>query len=70
MYCSELVWKIYYEVLRIEIGELQTIKDFDLSNFIVQKKKEERFGKNIPINEMVISPESIFNSKLLYYILL
>lgn len=30
IYCSELVWKIYKEAIGIEIGKLQTLKEFDL----------------------------------------
>lgn len=62
IYCSELVWKMYKEALNIEIGELQHLKDFDLTNKIVKDKMKERYGDKIPINETVISPESIFNS--------
>ena len=62
IYCSELVWKIYKEALGIEIGELETLKDFDLSNEIVNKKVRERYGDNIPLDEKVISPAAMFNS--------
>lgn len=65
IYCSELVWKIYKRVLNIEIGELQKLKDFDLSSPIVKKIMKERYGRNIPLNEKVISPISMFNSNLL-----
>jgi len=62
IYCSELVWKIYKEALGLEIGKLETLKDFDLTNNIVQSKMIERYGDNIPLNELVISPASMFNS--------
>ena len=65
IYCSELVWKIYKEALGIEIGKLETLSDFDLSNKIVQKKMKERYGNNIPRNELVISPAAMFNSSKL-----
>lgn len=65
IYCSELVWKIYKETLGIEIGKLETLGDFDLSNNIVQKKMKERYGNNIPQNELVISPAAMFNSSKL-----
>jgi len=65
IYCSELVWKIYKETLGIEIGKLETLSDFDLSNEIVQKKMKERYGNNIPQNELVISPAAMFNSNKL-----
>ncbi|WP_297332213.1 YiiX family permuted papain-like enzyme [Flavobacterium sp.] len=66
IYCSELVWKIYKEGTGLEIGKTQQLKDFSLSNSIVQQKLKERFGENIPLNEKVISPAAIFNSSLLY----
>lgn len=65
IYCSELIWKIYKRATGIEVGKLEKLKDFDLSNPIVQKKMKERYGNNIPKNELVISPVSIFNSNLL-----
>ena len=63
MYCSELVWKIYKRALNIEIGELEKLKDFDLTNPEVKKIIKKRYGNNIPLNETVISPVSIFNSE-------
>lgn len=66
IYCSELVWKIYKRATGIEIGKLEKLGDFDLTNNKVKSILEKRYGKNIPINEIVISPASIFNSKLLY----
>ena len=65
MYCSEIVWKIYQRATGIEIGTLERLGDFDLSHPIVQQKIKERYGKNIPMNETVISPQSMFESPLL-----
>jgi uncharacterized protein YycO len=65
MYCSELVWKIYHRGIGLEIGKLQKLNDFDLSSPIVRKKLAERYGKNIPYNEQVISPAAIYESNLL-----
>ena len=65
MYCSELVWKIYKRALNIEIGKLEKLKDFDLSNPEVKKIIQKRYGNDIPFNETVISPVSIFNSSKL-----
>jgi uncharacterized protein YycO len=31
MYCSELVWKIYFEATGIAIGSLQQLKEFNLT---------------------------------------
>ena len=65
IYCSELVWKSFYKMNKLELGELQKLSDFDLTNEAVKKKLGERYGDKIPMNEKVISPEAIFNSRLL-----
>lgn len=62
IYCSELVWKIYNKGANIKVGELQKLKDFDLSQGIVKEIVEERYGDNIPWEETVISPANIFKS--------
>ena len=62
IYCSELVWKIYKQAADIEIGQLEKLSDFDLTNEIVQTKMKERYGDNIPMDEKVISPAAMFNS--------
>jgi uncharacterized protein YycO len=63
MYCSELIWKIYKRALNIEIGALQKLEDLNLSDRIVKEKLKERYGNNIPYQETIISPESIFVCK-------
>jgi hypothetical protein len=65
IYCSELIWKIYKRATGLEIGKLEKLSDFDLTSEAVRKKMKERYGNNIPMNEQVISPASIFNSNLL-----
>jgi uncharacterized protein YycO len=65
IYCSELIWKVYQRATGIEIGKLQKLSDFDLTNEMVKKKMKERYGDKIPMNEIVISPSSIFDSELL-----
>ena len=62
IYCSELVWKVYKDALNIEIGKLQKLSEFDLTNETVKKKLVERYGNKIPLDEPVISPQSIFES--------
>lgn len=62
IYCSELVWKIYKEALDIEIGNLQELRDFDLTNDMVKNKMKERYGDKIPYDEKVISPGTMFES--------
>jgi cell wall-associated NlpC family hydrolase len=65
IYCSELIWKIYQRATGLEIGKLQKLKDFDLTDKAVQTKMKERYGDKIPMNETVISPISIYDSDLL-----
>ena len=65
IYCSELVWKLYKDGTGLEVGHLKKLKDFDLSNPVVQQKMKERYGNNIPLDEAVISPADIYGSELL-----
>ncbi|MBM3161596.1 MAG: YiiX family permuted papain-like enzyme [Bacteroidetes bacterium] len=65
IYCSELIWKIYQRATGIEIGKLQKLSDFDLTNESVKQKMKERYGDKIPTEETVISPAAIFDSELL-----
>lgn len=65
IYCSELIWKVYQRATGIEVGKLQKLSDFDLTNEVVKKKMAERYGDKIPMNETVISPSAIFDSELL-----
>jgi len=65
IYCSELIWKIYQRTTGIEIGKLQKLGEFDLTNPLVKQKLKERYGDKIPLEETVISPGSVFDSELL-----
>lgn len=65
MYCSELVWKIYDRALGMDVGALQSIRQFDLSDPIVQAKVRERWGGMPPDSVLVISPAAMFASDLL-----
>lgn len=62
IYCSELVWKIYKRSLGIELCELKSLKDFDLTQPIVRKTLTQRYGKAIPLSEPVVAPSDIFHS--------
>ena len=55
IYCSELIWKIYQRATGLEIGKLQKLKDFDLSDNAVQTKMKERYGDKIPMDEQQFS---------------
>jgi hypothetical protein len=63
IYCSELLWKMYQQATGREIGKLQTLREFDLGHPAVQAKLQERYGKHIPLDEKVISPVRMLESK-------
>jgi hypothetical protein len=65
IYCSELVWKAYDRGLGLQVGKLQTIRDFNLSDPAVRAKMRERYGNQVPLGETVISPVAMFESPLL-----
>ncbi len=65
LYCSELVWKAFYETTRLKVGEVKMIGDFDLSDPLVKKLVEQRYGKNVPITEPTITPGGVYDSRLL-----
>jgi uncharacterized protein YycO len=69
IYCSELVWKAYDRSLGLQIGQLQRVRDFNLSDPAVKVKMRERYGSAIPLNESVISPIAMFQSPLLATVL-
>lgn len=61
-YCSEVVWKVYDRALGIQPGKLQKLKEFDLNSPVVRAKLNERYGRDIPLNETVISPQALFDA--------
>ena len=65
MYCSELVYKVYDRALGIKIGDLQRVRDFDLTDAAVQAKMRERYGSEVPLDAPVISPVAMEQSPLL-----
>lgn len=62
MYCSELVWKAYDRALGLQLGKLQKMREFKLDDPAVKAKLRERYGDQIPIDEPVISPATVFES--------
>lgn len=65
IYCSELIWKIYKNGAGIELCPLKKLKDFNLEDKRVQKILKERYGNHIPLEEDVVAPSNIVDSKLL-----
>lgn len=65
IYCSELVWKMYRDAAGLELGARQKLREFDLSDAMVKARMRERYGKDVPLDEPVISPAAMFESALL-----
>jgi hypothetical protein len=68
MYCSELVWKCYHEVLGIELCKTRTFESYNLTHPEVVKVINKRFGsvKNVPKNHKIVAPGHIAASALLH----
>lgn len=64
IYCSELIWKIYKNGAGIELCPLQKLKDFNLKDNRVQTILSERYGNDIPLEEDVIAPSNLEQSKI------
>ena len=62
LYCSELVWKLYDRALGVQLGNLQHLRDFNLTDPVVAAKMKERYGSAVPLDEQVIPPSAIFSS--------
>jgi hypothetical protein len=60
IYCSELVWKAYERALGIRLGELQELREVDLTAPEVRNKLRERYGNDVPLHEPVIAPSAMF----------
>lgn len=69
IYCSELIWKVYERGLGRRLGQLQQLREFDLSHPAVQAKLRERYSRHLPLAETVISPASVFSSAELVTVL-
>jgi hypothetical protein len=65
LYCSELVWKLYERTTGIELAKLQHLRDYDLSSDVVKEELRDRYGKKVPLDELVITPVALFESSLL-----
>lgn len=64
IYCSELIWKIYKNGAGIELCSLQKLKDFNLKDTRVRAILAERYGTKIPLEENVIAPSNLEQSKI------
>ena len=65
MYCSELIWKVYFQGAGIELCAPRHFSDFDISSSNVKKLIENRYGPDFDLSEMVVAPIDLFNSVML-----
>lgn len=65
IYCSELVWKVYNAVLGIELSKPKPLKSYHLDHPLVKEQMEARYGNNIPLNEVMVSPQDLYESEFL-----
>ena len=62
MYCSELVYKSYWNACHVKLANTLPLRDFNIDGPIVRKVMKQRYGNQIPFDEPMISPEQLFNS--------
>ena len=65
MYCSELVYKGYWNACHIKLANPKALREFNIDGPIVRKIMKERYGNDIPYEEPMISPDQLVNSSLL-----
>lgn len=65
LYCSELIYKLYAETLHISLTQPRPLKTFDLSHPLVKELLKVKYGKNIPYDDNMVSPQQIYESDLL-----
>ena len=64
LYCSELVFKVYKKALRVELNKPEKLGDYYSSwNPIISRYAKKKYGKKIPLNEKIITPERLYDSK-------
>lgn len=65
IYCSELIWKGFYRAFNKSIGTVQRFKNLNLDGPYVKqliKERLEQTGKELDLNELIITPISMMNS--------
>lgn len=65
IYCSELVWKIYKNAANIELCQTAKLKSFHLDDPKVKLILKQRYGNTIPLDEAVVAPSQLVESKIL-----
>jgi hypothetical protein len=65
IYCSELVWKVYKEVLGVKLSSPNPLKSYNLEHPLVREQMKARYGANLPLDEVMVSPQDLYDSILL-----
>jgi len=65
IYCSELVWKTYHRAWGVDLGQIQTLGQLDLSSPSAPSLKKARLGSGDLPTDTLITPEAIRRSPLL-----
>ena len=65
MYCSELIWKVFFQGAGIELCAPRHFSDFDISSPNVKKMIENRYGHDFDPFEIIVAPVDLFNSVML-----
>jgi len=68
MYCSELVYKTYKNCINFVLAQPKTLRDFNIDAPVVRKIMQERYGDDIPYDELMISPGQLYDAPSLYTI--
>lgn len=66
VYCSELVYKAYFKVTGVEVGEVQTYSQLRLDGPFVRELIRRRLtftGRNLNLDEPIVTPISQMNDK-------
>ena len=66
MYCSELVYKTYKNCINFVLAQPKTLRDFNIDAPVVRKIMQERYGDDIPYDELMISPGQLYDAPSLY----
>ena len=65
MNCDKSIGWVESEEVIVELSKPDTLGSFDLLHPIVHQILNNRYGDEIPYNELVVAPSDIFKSKLL-----
>lgn len=65
IYCSELVWKVYDQVLGIKLSTPNPLRSYHLDHPLVKEQMKARYGNSLPLDEVMVSPQDLFESDFL-----